>query len=104
MRTTLFSFVLLLVAGCSRESLLRSALEDPEERRETMLLTLKVFDAHPEYVDELFVLAREHDATFDRLVLQTVLALDDPAFAKRVADTLAKHPNAIDKSTRAMLA
>jgi hypothetical protein len=104
MRTTMLSLVLWLVVGCSRESLLRSALEDPEERRETMLLTLKVFDEHPEYVDELFLLARDHQATFDRLVLQTALALEDPAFAARVAETLADHPNAIDLSTRALLA
>jgi hypothetical protein len=104
MRTTLLLLLLPVVVGCSKESLLRSALEDPEERKETMMITLKVFDEHPEYVDELFVLAREHDATFERLVVQTALALEDPAFAKKVAEVLASHPNAIELSTRATLA
>lgn len=95
--------VLLTVAGCSKETLLRSALEDPEERKDTFQLTLKILDEHPEYVDELFVLAREHDATFDELVRQVAVALDDPAFAAKVASKLAGQPKAVELITRAML-
>ena len=96
--------IMVVVAlGCSKESLLRSALEDPEERKETMQLTLKIFDEHPEYVDDLFVLARGHEPTFDRLVQQAALALKDPAFATLVAGKLAKHPKGVEHITRAML-
>jgi hypothetical protein len=93
----------LATAGCSKESMLRSALEDPEERRETLALTLQIFDEHPEYVAELFAQARTHDATFDQLVTLTAAALEDPAFAAKVADKLSTHPKAVEMTTRAML-
>lgn len=95
--------VLLFMTGCSKEALLRSSLEDAEERRDTIELTLKIFDEHPEYVDELFVLAQGHDPTFDQLVKQAAVALEDPAFATKVAGKLAKHPRAVELITRAML-
>jgi hypothetical protein len=95
--------VVVFAAGCSKESMLRSALEDPEERRDTMALTLKIFDEHPEYVDELFVLARGHQPTFDQLVKQAAVALEDPAFAADVAAKLSNHPKGVELITRAML-
>jgi hypothetical protein len=103
MRKLGLAVVLVLVTGCSKESMLRSALEDPAERRETMELTLKIFDEHPEYVDDLFVLARGHDPTFERLVQQAAIALEDPAFAASVANKLARHPVSVQLITRAML-
>jgi hypothetical protein len=93
----------LLTTGCSKESMLRSALEDPEERRETMALTLKIFDEHPEYVVELFAQARGHDPTFEQLLKQAALGLEDPAFAAKVADKLSSHPKGVELMTRAML-
>ena len=102
-RTLQFAFILLFIAGCSKESMLRSALEDPAERRDTMDLTLKIFDEHPEYVDDLFVLARGHEPTFDRLVQQAAIALEDPAFAAKVANKLAAHPKSVELITRAMM-
>jgi hypothetical protein len=103
LRKIAIACLLLFVVGCSKESMLRSALEDPEERRDTMQLTLKIFDEHPEYVDDLFVLARGHEPTFDRLVQQAAVALEDPAFAAQVATKLANHPQAVELITRAML-
>jgi hypothetical protein len=94
---------ILFALGCSKESMLRSALEDPIERRDTMALTLKIFDEHPEYVDDLFVQARGHLPTFDRLVQQAALALEDPAFAANVASKLSHHPKGVELITRAML-
>jgi hypothetical protein len=95
--------LVLLLAACSKESMLRSALEDSAERRDTMALTLKIFDEHPEYVVELFGLARGHERTFDQLVQQAAVALEDPAFAAEVAKKLSKHPKAVELMTRAML-
>ena len=95
--------LLLLVTACSKESMLRSALEDPVERRDTMSLTLKIFDEHPEYVVELFAQARGHRSTFDQLVKQAAVALEDQAFAAEVADKLSDHPKAVELMTRAML-
>lgn len=105
MRSTFIAcaVALLTVTGCSKESMLRSALEDPEERRDTMAITLKIFDEHPEYVTELFAQARTHDATFDQLVTQMAAALEDPAFAAKVSAKLAKHPKAVEMTTRAMM-
>ncbi|MEJ7732611.1 MAG: hypothetical protein WKG00_25830 [Polyangiaceae bacterium] len=97
------AMVVLATAGCSKESMLRSALEDPEERRETLALTLQIFDEHPEYVVELFAQARSHDPTFNQLVAQTAAALEDPAFAAKIADKLSAHPKAVEIMTRAML-
>ncbi|HZO12430.1 MAG TPA: hypothetical protein VFB62_04205 [Polyangiaceae bacterium] len=98
-----FGLVVVLCCGCSKESMLRSALEDPEERRDTMALTLKIFDEHPEYVDELFVQARGHQPTFDQLIKQAAVALEDPDFAAEVARKLSEHPKAVELITRAML-
>jgi hypothetical protein len=97
------ALLMLTTAGCSKESMLRSALEDPDERRETMALTLQIFDEHPEYVVELFAQARTHEATFNQLVTQMATALEDPAFAAKVAGKLSTHPNAVEIMTRAML-
>lgn len=93
----------LVLGGCSKESLLRSSLEEPEERRDTLELTLEVFDEHPEYVDELFDLAREHPPTFQRLLDKTATELEDPAFATEVASHLAAHPVAVEQIMLAML-
>jgi hypothetical protein len=98
-----FTLIFVVITGCSKESVLRSALEDPDERKETMDLTLKIFDEHPEYVDDLFVLARGHEPTFDRLVQQAAVALEDPVFAAKVASKLAHHPKAVEFITRAMM-
>ena len=103
-RTLSLALVALLGTACSKESMLRSALEDPSERKETMELTLKIFDEHPEYVDELFEQARGHDKTFDQLVKRAAVSLEDPAFAALVADKLSNNPKAVELMTRAMLA
>jgi hypothetical protein len=102
-RYVLLAVFALLAFGCSKESMLRSALEDPSERRDTMELTLKIFDEHPEYVAELFKEARGHQRTFDQLVAQAAVALEDPAFAADVAHKLSSHPKAVELMTRAML-
>lgn len=84
--------------------MLRSALEDPDERRETLALTLKVFDDHPEYIDELLVMAREHPVSFGRLLDVTAKALEEPAFAQDVGARIAEHPVAVEQVTRVLLA
>ena len=83
--------------------MLRSSLEEPEERKDTLELTLKVFDEHPEYVDELFAMAREHPMTFQRLLELTATELEDQAFATEVAGHLASHPAAVESIMMAML-
>ena len=96
----------LLLGGCSKESMLRSSLEEPEERRDTLELTLKVFDEHPEYVDELFSMARAHPTTFQRLLEKTATETEDEAFAAEVAgaligpDTLTRGPDAAEALNR----
>lgn len=96
--------VLVFVSACSRESMIRGALEDPSERRDTMRTTLKIYDEHPEYVDELFAAAREHEATFQRLLQRAAIALEDPAFATLTAGPIAERPLAAEHTTRATLA
>lgn len=92
------------LSACSKESMLRSSLEEPEERKDTLELTLKVFDEHPEYVDELFALAREHPMAFQRLLENTATELEGPEFAAEVAGHLANHPKAVESTMMAMLA
>lgn len=93
----------LFLSGCSKESMLRSALEEPDERKDTLELTLKVFDEHPEYVDELFTMARDHPPTFQQLLERTAIELEDQAFATEVASHLAGHPQAVERIMMAML-
>ncbi|MCA9622803.1 MAG: hypothetical protein KC731_27480 [Myxococcales bacterium] len=97
------ALLLLLSVGCSKKSLLQSALEDPEERRDTFELTLQELDAHPEYVDELFEAARAHPTTFAALFQRAALALDDEALAREVAGHLANQPQAARRIMVAML-
>jgi hypothetical protein len=103
MATVTWTLLLFLSIGCSKESLLRSSLEEAEERRDTFELTLKILDEHPEYVDELVAQAQSHPPTFDRLVVRGAAALEDPAIARRVAGTLATQPQGLEAGSRAIL-
>ena len=92
------------LGGCTKESLLRSTLADPSDRKEIMEITLKILDEHPEYVDDLLALARGHEPMFDRLMQQSAVTLEeDPTFAPQIASKLARHPKALEVVTRATL-
>jgi hypothetical protein len=85
----------LLALGCStttKESLMRAALERDEARKEWFEATLRILDKRPEYVDEFYVLAREHPATLDRFIDNTSRGLKDEELARMTARHLVKHP------------
>jgi hypothetical protein len=88
-------WIVVLVAACSasqKRPMVATALDNEETRIESFEATLRVLDAHPEYVDELFARALKHPATLDRLLEDTARELASPDLAKRTARHLAAHP------------
>jgi hypothetical protein len=94
---------LMLVLGLSacsahqKAELTETTFESDEQRGQMIEATLRVMDAHPEYVDELFRRSRAHPGTQDRLFENTAMAVDDPAFARRVANHLVAHPRGLER-------
>lgn len=84
--------------GCSASTekpALQAVLSNGDTRHETFEATLRVLDQHPEYVDELFQLARKHPSTLDRLLEDDAQALSDDDLARRTAADLAAHPEGL---------
>ncbi len=84
--------------GCSASTekpALQAVLSNGDARHETFEATLRVLDQHPEYVDELFQLARKHPSALDRLLEDDAQALSDDELATRTAAHLAAHPEGL---------
>ncbi|HYX92762.1 MAG TPA: hypothetical protein VE782_14455 [Myxococcaceae bacterium] len=90
----------LVWAACSttvetKRAILTKALDSPDERQGFFEATLRILDEHPEYVDELFQLARKHPETFQRLLARTAAQLSDPQLAALTAEQLVQHPDSL---------
>lgn len=72
-----------------------AALDNPKLRRESLEATLRVLDAHPEYVDDMFALTLQHPKTLNRFLQDTAAHLSDDAFARYTARRLADHPDGL---------
>ena len=75
-----------------KTAITEEAFENPETRREMLEATLRVMDAHPEYVDEMFALTLKHPPTLERFLENTAKNLDDPKLARRTGEHLARNP------------
>jgi hypothetical protein len=93
-------YAVVAIAGClsvgctaaQKRPAVAATLENTETRHESFEATLRVLDAHPEYVDELFMHALEHPATLDRLLHDTAQHLHEGTLATRTAAQLAETP------------
>ena len=88
----------LLVTACSthgKTEITDKAMADDNRRAQIIEATLRVMDAHPEYVDELYRQARLHDRTMNRFLADTARGLARPAFARQVAEHLVDHPEGL---------
>jgi hypothetical protein len=88
----------LLWSACTvgaKRVVLATALHGPDERGELFEATLKVLDGHPDYVDELYELARSHPETFQRLLALTAEQLSDPQLAALTAEQLVRNPDSL---------
>jgi hypothetical protein len=89
------SFSLLVACACSastQKPAVETVLSSPATRKESFEATLRVLDQHPEYVDELFAMARKHPAMLERLLENNAVGLADDELARRTAAHLAVHP------------
>jgi hypothetical protein len=93
------ALVLALVACSARQKagVTETAFENDKQRSEMIEATLRVMDAHPEYVDELFRMSRTHPRTQSRLFSNTAAAVADPDFAQRVARHLVAYPRGLER-------
>ena len=78
-------------AGAQKPAIER-VMQDERQRAESLEATLRVMDQHPEYVDELFALARRHPPTLERFLQNHAQALEDDELARMTARHLAAHP------------
>ena len=81
-------------AGTVREAL--DAMR-PSQRRGTLEATTAALDERPKYVDELYVIARQHPRTFNRVLANTVRDLRVPENSRRTAELLASDPDAFEQ-------
>jgi hypothetical protein len=101
--TLLLTTTLLGCSAGAQKPAIASALDDPEMRRESFEATLQVLDEHPEYVDDLFAVARRHPKTLDRFLHQTGRELEQDEFARFTAQRLVAHPEGLKRTLIAAL-
>lgn len=81
-----------------KQRLVATALDGDAARAEYLEAALRVLDEHPEYVDELFRLARErHPASLDQFVASAVADLHDRSLADLAAGHLARNPASVEE-------
>ena len=81
-----------------KQRLIETAMEGNGARAEYLEAALRVFDEHPEYVDELFRLARaQHPVALDRFVGDAVRDLHDRKLAELAAGYLARSPSSLEE-------
>ncbi len=88
----------LLVAGCSqsqRKPIIDATLANEAARRESVETALQVLDKHPEYVDEMYLAARKHPPTLNRLEADAARDLKDPEFARSTAAIAVLEPEGV---------
>lgn len=107
-RTKIACCIALSVVGlaCSpaqKRPVVATALDDPEMRRESFEATLRVLDANPQYVDELFQKTLAHPKTLDRLLQNTARQLRDEKLARHAARHLTAHPESLKMTLIASL-
>jgi hemoglobin-like flavoprotein len=92
------SISLAAAAGCtasSKATVLRPALDNESSRREWFEATLRVLDENPEFVDEFYVVARDHPITLERFIGNAARGLREEELAEMTARHLAKNPEAL---------
>lgn len=96
----LAAFFLLCCCGCSvgaKRQLIATAIDEDASRAEYLEASLRVFDAHPEYVDELFRLARRHPVTMGRFMASAAADLEDRRLAALTAGYLVRNPRGLEE-------
>jgi hypothetical protein len=65
----------------------------PQQRRATLESTTQALDTRPEYVDELYAIARKHPKTFERFLADTTRDLHERALAQLTVGQILEHPD-----------
>jgi hypothetical protein len=92
------------VAACStaqKQDVTQAALDamSDEQRRSTIEATLRVLDAKPQYVDELYDLTRKrHPRTFNELLENSTRDLQHHDMAHLAASVLARQPASVEEN------
>jgi len=97
-RFALLSLVGMSSVACSatqQRPMVATAFSNDEMRHESIEATLRVLDAHPEYIDELFERALQHPPTRARLLHDAAQHLNDASLARQAADELTAAPDGL---------
>ena len=92
--------VALLATACSTKQKTTATdkmYDDPGRRTEMIEATLRVFDEHPEYVDDMVRLTLRHPKTLKRQFEATARALSDDDVARMNAEALVQHPRGLER-------
>jgi hypothetical protein len=81
----------------AKRAILAEALDDRDDRAEYFEAILRILDENPEYVDQFFVQARDHEPTLDRFIRNAAHNLDEQALAEMTAKHLANNPEGLRK-------
>jgi hypothetical protein len=95
---TLACMTLASLVGCgttARQGLIDESMRSGTQRRQSLEATLRVMDAHPEYVDEMYQATRKHPRTMERFLQSSARDLEDPALAKVTAELLVENPRSL---------
>jgi hypothetical protein len=97
-RPLLAALLLCLLPACTvgaKKALISTTMEPDDERLKAMEANLRIFDEHPEYIDEMFKLMLEHPATLNRFLAVSASGLKDPRFASLQAKHLVQEPRSL---------
>ena len=80
---------------CAKQTILSEALDDRDDRKEYFEAILRELDGKPEYVDEFFAAARDHEPTLDRFIMNAAQHLDEEKLAELTAAHLVANPQSL---------
>jgi hypothetical protein len=90
---------MIAFSGCgagAQKSVVQTAISSGAERSTAFEATARALDEHPEYVDELYEVARRHPPMLNRFLSDTARDLHDPKLARPTAALLAQHPQSLE--------
>ena len=81
----------------AEKSAIDAALEKPALRAQTFEATMRALDQHPDWVDELYRVARRHPPTMNRFVANDTRDLREKDLARTTAADLAENPASLER-------
>ncbi len=83
--------------SCTTHAVVHTTMSDSALRAQMFEATAREFDDHPEYVDEMYGVQREHRRMRNRFLADSARDLRDPELATTMADLLVEHPESLKR-------